>query len=94
MQQAYECARHVGLLLLSVIKLELGNLDRVKRVIKVMGLVNAAPGFSNFPEVINGCSDLFVDVFAERGQHARTSFGVALPYEIPVEIEAIIEIDE
>ncbi|HEY7440973.1 MAG TPA: RidA family protein [Vicinamibacterales bacterium] len=95
MTQAYEIARRVGLLLLSVMRRELGSLDRVVRVVKVMGLVNATPEFRDHPEVINGCSDLFVQVFGERGRHARTSMGAgSLPFQIPVEIEAIVEVED
>jgi enamine deaminase RidA (YjgF/YER057c/UK114 family) len=95
LQQGYDWARHAGLLLLSVLRHELGTLDRVTKIVKVLGLVNAAPGFGNHAEVINGCSDLFVSVFGERGRHARTSVGVAsLPYDIPVEIEAVVEVGE
>ncbi len=94
-QQAYEIARQVGLQLLAVMRSELGSLDRVVRVVKVMGLVNATPEFQNHPEVIDGCSDLFVSVFGERGRHARTSMGAgSLPYQIPVEIEAVIEVKD
>jgi enamine deaminase RidA (YjgF/YER057c/UK114 family) len=94
-KQAYEIARQVGLLLLAVIRSELGSLDRVVRVVKVMGLVNATPEFRDHPEVINGCSDLFVQVFGERGRHARTSMGASsLPFQIPVEIEAIVEVKD
>jgi enamine deaminase RidA (YjgF/YER057c/UK114 family) len=83
----------VGLVLLAVLRQELGSLDRVSRVVKVLGLVNASPDFANHPEVMNGCSDLLVEVFGEIGKHARTSIGVAsLPYGIPIEIEAIVEI--
>jgi enamine deaminase RidA (YjgF/YER057c/UK114 family) len=93
--QAYEIARQVGLLLLAVMRNELGSLDRVVRVVKVMGLVNATPEFGNHPEVINGCSDLFVQVFGERGRHARTSVGAgSLPFQIPVEIEAVVEVKD
>jgi enamine deaminase RidA (YjgF/YER057c/UK114 family) len=94
-KQAYDIARQVGLLLLAVIRSELGSLDRVVRVVKVMGLVNATPEFRDHPEVINGCSDLFVQVFGERGPHARTSMGASsLPFQIPVEIEAIVEVKD
>jgi enamine deaminase RidA (YjgF/YER057c/UK114 family) len=93
-EQAYDIARQVGLQLLAVLRAELGSLDRV-RMVKVMGLVNATPEFRNHPEVIDGCSDLFVSVFGERGRHARTSVGASsLPYQIAVEIEAIVEIED
>jgi enamine deaminase RidA (YjgF/YER057c/UK114 family) len=72
---------------------ELGSLDRVKRVVKVLGMVNAVPGFKDQPKVINGCSDLFVEVFGERGKHARSAVGMgSLPANIPVEIECIVEV--
>jgi enamine deaminase RidA (YjgF/YER057c/UK114 family) len=94
-EQAYDIARQVGLQLLAVLRAELGSLDRVVRIVKVMGLVNATPEFRNHPEVIDGCSDLFVSVFGERGRHARTSVGASsLPYQIAVEIEAIVEIED
>jgi enamine deaminase RidA (YjgF/YER057c/UK114 family) len=92
-EEGYGFARETGLILLAVIKQELGTLDRVARVVKVLGMVNAVPEFGDQPAVINGCSDLFVEVFGERGRHARSAVGMAsLPAGIPVEIEAIIEI--
>ena len=94
-EQAYEFARETGLILLAVIKQELGTLRRVKRVVKVLGMVNATPDFGDQPFVINGCSDLFVEVFGEQGRHARSAVGMAsLPHGIPVEIEAIIEVED
>ena len=94
-EEGYEAARRTGLTLLAAIANELGSLDRVTRIVKVVGFVNAMPEFTDPPKVINGCSDLFVDVFGEKGRHARTSIGVAsLPNQIPVEIEAIVEFDE
>jgi enamine deaminase RidA (YjgF/YER057c/UK114 family) len=92
-EQAYQHARSVGLDLLAVMKSELGSLDRVKRVVKVLGMVNSVPEFEDPPKVINGCSDLFVEVFGERGRHARSAVGMAaLPAGIPVEIECIVEV--
>jgi enamine deaminase RidA (YjgF/YER057c/UK114 family) len=77
-----------------VMRHELGSLDRVKRIVKVLGMVNAVPGFGEQPKVINGCSDLFVEVFGERGKHARSAVGMgSLPMQIPVEIEVIVEVD-
>jgi enamine deaminase RidA (YjgF/YER057c/UK114 family) len=74
-------------------KAELGSLDRVKRVVKVLGMVNGTPEFTDQPKVINGCSDLFVEVFGSRGRHARSAVGMgSLPSGIPVEIEAIVEV--
>ena len=92
-EQAYGHARDTGLSILAAIKAELGDLDRVRRIVKVLGMVNAMPEFGNQPEVINGCSDLFVEVFGERGRHARSAVGMAsLPRGIPVEIEVIVEV--
>ena len=91
-EQGYAVARATGLVLLSVIHHELGSLDRVTRIVKVLGLVNAVPDFTDHPQVINGCSDLFVEVFGERGRHARTAIGAgSTPDQIPLEIEAVIE---
>jgi enamine deaminase RidA (YjgF/YER057c/UK114 family) len=71
-----------------------GNLERVRRVVKLLGMVNAAPDFTKQPMVINGCSDLLVEVFGERGRHARSAVGMgSLPGNITVEIEAILEVD-
>jgi enamine deaminase RidA (YjgF/YER057c/UK114 family) len=93
-EQAYEHARTVGLDLLAVMRSELGSLDKVKRVVKVLGMVNAAPEFTDHPKVINGCSDLFVEVLGERGKHARSAVGMgSLPMGIPVEIECIVEVE-
>lgn len=92
-EQAYRHARDVGLLLLAAMKHELGDLGRVKRIVKVVGFVNATPDFKDHPFVINGCSDLFVEVFGDAGKHARTAVGVAsLPFGISVEIEAVVEV--
>jgi enamine deaminase RidA (YjgF/YER057c/UK114 family) len=85
----------VGLNLLAVLHNELGDLRRVKRVVKLLGMVNAAPDFTEHPRVINGCSDLFVDVFGDAGRHARSAVGVgSLPGNITVEIEAIVAIQD
>ncbi|WP_428668696.1 RidA family protein [Reyranella sp.] len=93
-EQAYGHARETGLSLIAVMKAELGDLDRVKRIVKVLGMVNAIPEFGNQPEVINGCSDLFVEVFGDRGRHARSAVGMgSLPRGIPVEIEVIVEVE-
>jgi len=93
-EQAYRHARSVGLELLAVMRAELGSLDRVARVVKVLGMVNAVPEFQDHPRVINGCSDLFVEVFGERGRHARSAVGMgSLPMGIPVEIECIVEVE-
>lgn len=92
-EEAYQHARLTGLHLISTMKEELGDLDRVARIVKVLGMVNAAPGFTRQPEIINGCSDLFVEVFGDRGRHARSAVGLgSLPRNITVEIEAIVEV--
>ena len=86
-------ARIVGIALLATIQAQLGSLERVARIVKVLGLVNATGDFTQHPAVINGASDLFVDVFGDRGRHARSAFGVAsLPSNASVEIEIIVEL--
>ena len=92
-EQGYQAARSVGMDLLAVMRAELGSLDRVKRVVKVLGMVNAVPEFTDHPKVINGCSDLFVEVLGDAGKHARSAVGMgSLPMGIPVEIECIVEV--
>jgi enamine deaminase RidA (YjgF/YER057c/UK114 family) len=93
-QQGYQAARVVAIAQLGVLKAELGDLKRVKQVVKVLGMVNSDPAFGQQPEVINGFSDLMVAVFGERGRHARSSVGMgALPRGLAVEIEVIVEIE-
>src|SRR5216110_3888309 len=85
-EQGYQVAREVGLNLLATTRASLGSLDKVKRVVKVLGMVNSADGFGDQPKVINGFSDLMVEVFGENGRHARSAVGMAeLPSGIPVE---------
>ena len=93
--QGYEAARFVGILMLSKIRSAAGSLDHVKRVVKILGMVNAAEGFTDAGLVINGFSDLFVAVFGEAvGKHARSSVGVAsLGFNTPVEVEVIVEVE-
>ena len=92
-EEAYRHARATGLVLIAVMRRELGALDRVKRIVKVLGMVNAVPEFGQQPGVIDGCSDLFVEVFGDRGRHARSAVGMgSLPGGIPVEIEVIVEV--
>ena len=92
-EEAYQHARLTGLGLLAAIEQALGSLDRVERVVKLLGMVNCTPEFGQSPQVINGCSDLFVEVFGEAGRHARSAVGLnALPNGITVEIEAIVEV--
>lgn len=91
--EGYEAARLVGINLLARLKSSLGDLDRVVRVVKLLSMVNCAPEFTQQPAVANGCSDLLVEVFGERGRHARSAVGMAsLPNDIPVEIEMIVEV--
>jgi enamine deaminase RidA (YjgF/YER057c/UK114 family) len=92
-EEGYEAARKTGLSVLASLEQELGGLDRVSRWVKVLGLVNCAPGFSATPGVVNGFSDLVLELWREDGRHARSAIGVAeLPFDIPVEVEAIVEV--
>lgn len=94
-EQGYEAARITGINQLSVLKAELGNLNKVRRIVKVKGMVNATPEFTDHPKVINGYSDLMVAIFGERGKHARAAVGMgSLPSNIAVEIEMIVEVFE
>jgi enamine deaminase RidA (YjgF/YER057c/UK114 family) len=91
--QGKASARVTGLNLLATTRAALGSLDRVKQLVKVLGMVNSAPGFDRQPEVIDGFSDLMVEVFGDVGRHARSAVGLAeLPFGIPVEIEMIVEV--
>jgi enamine deaminase RidA (YjgF/YER057c/UK114 family) len=91
--EAYQAARLVGINMLSTLKIEIGDLERVRRFVKVLGMVNAEPGFEQQPKVINGFSDLMVEIFGEAGCCARSAVGMgSLPFQIPVEIEAIVEL--
>ena len=93
-EEGYEAAKLVAINQLAALKAEIGDLNRVKRVVKVLGMVNAMPEFENHPEVINGFSDLIVEVFGEKGKHARAAVGmVSLPRNIAVEIEMIVELE-
>ena len=92
-EQGNKAARATALILLSALRAEIGSLDRVKRIVKLVGLVNSAPGFTRQPWVINGASDLLIEVFGDAGKHARTSLGTnELPFNLPVEIELIVEV--
>ena len=94
-EEGYQSARLVGLGLISTLKDILGDLNRIKRVIKVVGFVNSTPDFLDHPKVVNGVSDLFVEVFGDKGKHARSAVGmVQLPGGIPVEVEVIVEIED
>jgi enamine deaminase RidA (YjgF/YER057c/UK114 family) len=92
-EQGYEAARLTALSVLTSLELELGDLDRVTRWVKLLGLVNCAPHFNAMPGVVNGFSDLVLELWGDAGRHARSAIGVAeLPFDIPVEVEAIVEI--
>lgn len=92
-EEAYEAAKIVGINQLAALKAEIGDLDRVNRIVKVLGMVNATEDFANQPEVINGFSDFMVEVFGEKGKHARAAVGMgSLPRNICVEIELIVEL--
>jgi enamine deaminase RidA (YjgF/YER057c/UK114 family) len=92
-QQGYQAARATILISLAVLRAEIGSLDRVTRVVKLTGWVNSAPGFTRQPWVVNGASDLLVEIFGDAGRHARSSVGAnELPFNIPVEIEMIVEV--
>jgi enamine deaminase RidA (YjgF/YER057c/UK114 family) len=92
-EEAYRRARIIGLQLLSTTRQALGSLDRVEAVLKVLGMVNAVPEFKDHPKVMNGCSDLFVEVLGDAGRHARSAVGMgSLPNQISVEIEAILAV--
>lgn len=92
-EEGYEAARITGINQLSVLKAELGNLNKVKRIVKVLGMVNSTPDFTDQPKVVNGYSDLMVAVFGENGKHARAAVGMgALPSDIAIEVEMIVEV--
>ncbi len=93
-EQGYEAARQTGVSILSTLKAELGDLNKVKRIVKVLGMVNCTSAFTDQPKVINGFSDLMVAVFGEKGKHARSAVGMSsLPSNIAVEIEIIVEVE-
>ncbi len=93
-EQGYQAARQVAINQLANIRAALGSLDRVKRIVKVLGMVNSAEGFGDQPKVMNGFSDLMVEVFGDAGRHARSAVGMAgLPGNQPVEVELIVEVE-
>jgi enamine deaminase RidA (YjgF/YER057c/UK114 family) len=93
-EQGYEAARQTAISLLSTLKSELGDLNKVKRIVKVLGMVNCTETFTDQPKVINGFSDTMVAVFGERGKHARSAVGMyALPLGMAVEVEIIVEVE-
>jgi enamine deaminase RidA (YjgF/YER057c/UK114 family) len=92
-EDAYAHAREVGLYLLAAMKRELGSLDCIRQIVKVGGMVNCDPTFADHPKVVNGCSDLFVEVFGDIGRHARAAVGMgSLPGNVTVEIDAVVEV--
>ena len=94
-EQAKEAARLTAISLLSSLKAEIGDLNRVKRIVRVFGMVNCNESFTEQPQVINGCSDLLVEIFGDSGKHARAAVGmVSLPINISVEIEMVVELKE
>ena len=93
-EDGYQSARQVAINLIGTLKQALGDLDRIQRIVKVVGFVNSAPTFTDQPAVVNGASDLFVEVFGDRGKHTRSAVGMSqLPGGIPVEVEMVVEID-
>jgi len=93
--QGYQAARRIAIGLLGSLKNVIGDLDKVKQIVKLLGLVNCTPDFGDQPKVINGASDLLVEVFTEKGKHARSAIGTnALPVNIAVEIEMIVEVED
>jgi enamine deaminase RidA (YjgF/YER057c/UK114 family) len=94
-EQGYEAAKLTALALLASLKNEIGELDRVKRILKVLGMVRCTEDFGNTPAVINGASDLFVEIFGERGRHARSAVGLyELPFQMAVEIEMVVAVED
>lgn len=94
-EQGYQAARDTGLEIIAVLKAATGDLSRIKQFVKVLGMVNATPEFTAQPAVINGFSDLMVEVFGEKGKHARSAVGVgSLPNNMAVEIEVIVELED
>lgn len=93
--QGYEAARRTGIMQIAVLKQELGDLSKVKRIVKVLGMINATNDFTDHSKVMNGFSDLMFEVFGEKGRHARSSVGMcSLPFNIAVEVEMIVEIED
>ena len=93
-EEGYKTARNVAMNCLASVKATLGDLDQVKRVVKLLGMVNCTEDFKDQPKVVNGASDFLVEVFGEAGKHARSAVGMqSLPNGIPVEIEMILEVD-
>lgn len=93
-EQGYEFARSAGIEVLAVVKDALGTLDKVKRVVKIQGFVNAVPTFEEHPKVLNGMSDLMIEVFGEKGNHARSVFGaISVRANLPIIVDSIFEVE-
>ena len=92
LDEAQEAARICAINALRAIKTLVGSLENIQRVVKVFGMVNVAPGFEETPAVINGCSELLIEIFGERGKHARSAVGMSLPLNYAVEIEMVVEV--
>ncbi len=93
LNEGYQAARSTGLNLLASIREAIGDLNRISRIVKVTGMVNCTEDFADCPKVINGCSDLFAEIFGEAGKHTRAAVGMqSLPFQWPVEIEMIVEL--
>lgn len=93
-EQGYQAAKLTAIMQIAVLKKELGDLSKVKRIVKVLGMVNCTEDFADQPKVINGYSDLMVAIFGEKGKHARSAVGMyALPFHMPVEVEMIVEVE-
>ncbi len=94
LEEAYEAAKIAAINCLAVIKQQIGSLDKIKQIIKVVGYVASDPGFTDQPKVVNGASDLLAEIFGDKGIHARSAVGaVSLPLNVPVEIEMIVEVE-
>ena len=94
-EEGYEAAKSTGIGCIARLKGQVGDLDKVKRIVKLLTMVNCTPDFTDQPAVANGCSDLMVEVFGDKGKHARSAVGMgSLPGNIPVEIEMIVEIED
>ena len=94
-EQGYDCARQTMINLLTSLKNEIGDLDKVKRVVKLLCMINCTPDFGDPPQVANGASDLLISIFGEKGRHARSAVGMAsLPSGMPVEVEMIVEVED
>lgn len=91
-EEAYQAAKLCALNNLKIIKTIVGSLDKIVRIVKVFGMVNAAPDFDNTPAVINGCSDLLLEIFGNNGKHARSAVGMVVPLNWAVEIEMVVEV--